>query len=517
MKFIKKDITKADLSNYFINIKKQNGIEQLISETFVYDKIIDKLTEIELIDIDIEKLEFAFISVGEGYRLEKYILKCENITEYNVILKLKNEVGIAQYLYNSLLKLDNTLITHFNYNKEKSIILINNTIFFIEEKVTYFDLETKIFIEKDNDIISINLKNFYINYEIYTKYLSNRYNYDFKNGTCLLFDEKLNFIDYISYGKGFFFIKKELIIYNDKSLKSVSFSDYSLSGEKVALTVAKNNSEILFCYKKLESNIGFLKIEKNKAIELYYGAMYNIKYENIKFLYLNKNNVLEIDSSAGIYSGETLSTYFKLDNKKNELNYYLSYYNTKQEIILNLKDEKKGFKLVTVNNFSYDFLNEYVLDLNNLNVINVDKKELYIEREKYELKNPFDYNLNGKKFRTILYFDKIEREYIKKYLNSNNPFEKGILLENTKNKNEYIYIDYETKEIIPIVNFFDSVKVLNFIINKFTKDILDLSLSRVVSCYHFVTILLLVTQIEKNKQNYLNKLTKHYIKEYLNV
>ena len=480
------------------NYKKYNSCLHIGAILWHYQDSLFKDNELEISDLFLKKYSCLTPDIKQEIKLELYFEFSENNIKYWL------KIGINQfYLINDNNKLKKFKEAYY-FNK---IFELSNTFFYSNSKY-YFNDQTKellnylflnddLFLSKQEFLgLTRYLTNFkfyiinygYINnifYTIPTKFnltYNNNYYYltlgDYNN---YLFVNNTDFL--IIYKNDLYIIPNEYInIINDfrnTLLNKISFSNFNIFKNGLYNSIYKLLNIDKECNKKINNKpvvLIYLDIKNNNIL-----CKLEFKYNEIKYPYFNKENLIERDYLfeniiiKELYSYGFLSVNNNLILKDNDkigtfLEYYLPklvkdyevYISQKLNKIKVIKDVNisSSFKLNNNNLISYNF------NVNNLDILEINKiiENLKLHKKYYRLKNGDLINLLNNK--NLNNFNELLDDLKIKKLSSNNisfPLTKAFYLNSLKNK-KYAFLNYDSS-FNEFLNNFNEYKNVNLQFN----------------------------------------------------
>ncbi len=480
------------------NYKKYNSCLHIGAILWHYQDSLFKDNELEVSDLFLKKYSCLSPDIKQEIKLELYFEFSENNIKYWL------KIGINQfYLINDNNKLKKFKEAYY-FNK---IFELSNTFFYSNSKY-YFNDQTKellnyLFLNDDlflskQEFLGLtryltNIKFYIINYgyinnifyTIPTKFnLTYNYNYyyltleDYNN---YLFVNNTDFL--IIYKNDLYIVPNEYInIINDfrnTLLNKISFSNFNIFKNGLYNSIYKLLNIDKECNKKINNKpvvLIYLDIKNNNIL-----CKLEFKYNEIKYPYFNKENLIERDYLfeniiiKELYSYGFLSVNNNLILKDNDkigtfLEYYLPklvkvyevYISQKLNKIKVIKDVNisSSFKLNNNNLISYNF------NVNNLDILEINKiiENLKLHKKYYRLKNGDLINLLNNK--NLNNFNELLDDLKIKKLSSNNisfPLTKAFYLNSLKNK-KYDFLNYDSS-FNEFLNNFNEYKNVNLQFN----------------------------------------------------
>ena len=480
------------------NYKKYNSCLHIGAILWHYQDSLFKDNKLEISDLFLKKYSCLSPDIKQEIKLELYFEFSENNIKYWL------KIGINQfYLINDNNKLKKFKEAYY-FNK---IFELSNTFFYSNSKY-YFNDQTKellnyLFLNDDlflskQEFLGLtryltNIKFYIINYgyinnifyTIPTKFnLTYNYNYyyltleDYNN---YLFVSNTDFL--IIYKNDLYIIPNEYInIINDfrnTLLNKISFSNFNIFKNGLYNSIYKLLNIDKECNKKINNKpvvLIYLDIKNNNIL-----CKLEFKYNEIKYPYFNKENLIERDYLfeniiiKELYSYGFLSVNNNLILKDNDkigtfLEYYLPklvkdyevYISQKLNKIKVIKDVNisSSFKLNNNNLISYNF------NVNNLDILEINKiiENLKLHKKYYRLKNGDLINLLNNK--NLNNFNELLDDLKIKKLSSNNisfPLTKAFYINSLKNK-KYAFLNYDSS-FNEFLNNFNEYKNVNLQFN----------------------------------------------------
>lgn len=480
------------------NYKKYNSCLHIGAILWHYQDSLFKDNELEISDLFLKKYSCLSPDIKQEIKLELYLEFSENNIKYWL------KIGINQfYLINDNNKLKKFKEAYY-FNK---IFKLSNTFFYSNSKY-YFNDQTKellnyLFLNDDlflskQEFLGLtryltNIKFYIINYgyinnifyTIPTKfnltYNNNYYYLTLEDYNNYLFVNNTDFL--IIYKNDLYIIPNEYInIINDfrnTLLNKISFSNFNIFKNGLYNSIYKLLNIDKECNKKINNKpvvLIYLDIKNNNIL-----CKLEFKYNEIKYPYFNKENLIERDYLfeniiiKELYSYGFLSVNNNLILKDNDkigtfLEYYLPklvkdyevYISQKLNKIKVIKDVNisSSFKLNNNNLISYNF------NVNNLDILEINKiiENLKLHKKYYRLKNGDLINLLNNK--NLNNFNELLDDLKIKKLSSNNisfPLTKAFYLNSLKNK-KYDFLNYDSS-FNEFLNNFNEYKNVNLQFN----------------------------------------------------
>ena len=480
------------------NYKKYNSCLHIGAILWHYQDSLFKDNELEISDLFLKKYSCLSPDIKQEIKLELYFEFSENNIKYWL------KIGINQfYLINDNNKLKKFKEAYY-FNK---IFELSNTFFYSNSKY-YFNDQTKellnyLFLNDDlflskQEFLGLtryltNIKFYIINYgyinnifyTIPTKfnltYNNNYYYLTLEDYNNYLFVNNTDFL--IIYKNDLYIIPNEYInIINDfrnTLLNKISFSNFNIFKNGLYNSIYKLLNIDKECNKKINNKpvvLIYLDIKNNNIL-----CKLEFKYNEIKYPYFNKENLIERDYLfeniiiKELYSYGFLSVNNNLILKDNDkigtfLEYYLPklvkdyevYISQKLNKIKVIKDVNisSSFKLNNNNLISYNF------NVNNLDILEINKiiENLKLHKKYYRLKNGDLINLLNNK--NLNNFNELLDDLKIKKLSSNNisfPLTKAFYLNSLKNK-KYDFLNYDSS-FNEFLNNFNEYKNVNLQFN----------------------------------------------------
>ena len=480
------------------NYKKYNSCLHIGAILWHYQDSLFKDNELEISDLFLKKYSCLSPDIKQEIKLELYFEFSENNIKYWL------KIGINQfYLINDNNKLKKFKEAYY-FNK---IFELSNTFFYSNSKY-YFNDQTKellnyLFLNDDlflskQEFFGLtryltNIKFYIINYgyinnifyTIPTKfnltYNNNYYYLTLEDYNNYLFVNNTDFL--IIYKNDLYIVPNEYInIINDfrnTLLNKISFSNFNIFKNGLYNSIYKLLNIDKECNKKINNKpvvLIYLDIKNNNIL-----CKLEFKYNEIKYPYFNKENLIERDYLfeniiiKELYSYGFLSVNNNLILKDNDkigtfLEYYLPklvkdyevYISQKLNKIKVIKDVNisSSFKLNNNNLISYNF------NVNNLDILEINKiiENLKLHKKYYRLKNGDLINLLNNK--NLNNFNELLDDLKIKKLSSNNisfPLTKAFYLNSLKNK-KYAFLNYDSS-FNEFLNNFTEYKNVNLQFN----------------------------------------------------
>ena len=480
------------------NYKKYNSCLHIGAILWHYQDSLFKDNELEISDLFLKKYSCLSPDIKQEIKLELYFEFSENNIKYWL------KIGINQfYLINDNNKLKKFKEAYY-FNK---IFELSNTFFYSNSKY-YFNDQTKellnyLFLNDDlflskQEFLGLtryltNIKFYIINYgyinnifyTIPTKfnltYNNNYYYLTLEDYNNYLFVNNTDFL--IIYKNDLYIVPNEYInIINDfrnTLLNKISFSNFNIFKNGLYNSIYKLLNIDKECNKKINNKpvvLIYLDIKNNNIL-----CKLEFKYNEIKYPYFNKENLIERDYLfeniiiKELYSYGFLSVNNNLILKDNDkigtfLEYYLPklvkdyevYISQKLNKIKVIKDVNisSSFKLNNNNLISYNF------NVNNLDILEINKiiENLKLHKKYYRLKNGDLINLLNNK--NLNNFNELLDDLKIKKLSSNNisfPLTKAFYLNSLKNK-KYDFLNYDSS-FNEFLNNFNEYKNVNLQFN----------------------------------------------------
>ena len=480
------------------NYKKYNSCLHIGAILWHYQDSLFKDNELEISDLFLKKYSCLSPDIKQEIKLELYFEFSENNIKYWL------KIGINQfYLINDNNKLKKFKEAYY-FNK---IFELSNTFFYSNSKY-YFNDQTKellnyLFLNDDlflskQEFLGLtryltNIKFYIINYgyinnifyTIPTKfnltYNNNYYYLTLEDYNNYLFVNNTDFL--IIYKNDLYIVSNEYInIINDfrnTLLNKISFSNFNIFKNGLYNSIYKLLNIDKECNKKINNKpvvLIYLDIKNNNIL-----CKLEFKYNEIKYPYFNKENLIERDYLfeniiiKELYSYGFLSVNNNLILKDNDkigtfLEYYLPklvkdyevYISQKLNKIKVIKDVNisSSFKLNNNNLISYNF------NVNNLDILEINKiiENLKLHKKYYRLKNGDLINLLNNK--NLNNFNELLDDLKIKKLSSNNisfPLTKAFYLNSLKNK-KYDFLNYDSS-FNEFLNNFNEYKNVNLQFN----------------------------------------------------
>ena len=480
------------------NYKKYNSCLHIGAILWHYQDSLFKDNELEISDLFLKKYSCLSPDIKQEIKLELYFEFSENNIKYWL------KIGINQfYLINDNNKLKKFKEAYY-FNK---IFELSNTFFYSNSKY-YFNDQTKellnyLFLNDDlflskQEFFGLtryltNIKFYIINYgyinnifyTIPTKfnltYNNNYYYLTLEDYNNYLFVNNTDFL--IIYKNDLYIVPNEYInIINDfrnTLLNKISFNNFNIFKNGLYNSIYKLLNIDKECNKKINNKpvvLIYLDIKNNNIL-----CKLEFKYNEIKYPYFNKENLIERDYLfeniiiKELYSYGFLSVNNNLILKDNDkigtfLEYYLPklvkdyevYISQKLNKIKVIKDVNisSSFKLNNNNLISYNF------NVNNLDILEINKiiENLKLHKKYYRLKNGDLINLLNNK--NLNNFNELLDDLKIKKLSSNNisfPLTKAFYLNSLKNK-KYAFLNYDSS-FNEFLNNFTEYKNVNLQFN----------------------------------------------------
>ena len=480
------------------NYKKYNSCLHIGAILWHYQDSLFKDNELEISDLFLKKYSCLSPDIKQEIKLELYFEFSENNIKYWL------KIGINQfYLINDNNKLKKFKEAYY-FNK---IFELSNTFFYSNSKY-YFNDQTKellnyLFLNDDlflskQEFLGLtryltNIKFYIINYgyinnifyTIPTKfnltYNNNYYYLTLEDYNNYLFVNNTDFL--IIYKNDLYIVPNEYInIINDfrnTLLNKISFSNFNIFKNGLYNSIYKLLNIDKECNKKINNKpvvLIYLDIKNNNIL-----CKLEFKYNEIKYPYFNKENLIERDYLfeniiiKELYSYGFLSVNNNLILKDNDkigtfLEYYLPklvkdyevYISQKLNKIKVIKDVNisSSFKLNNNNLISYNF------NVNNLDILEINKiiENLKLHKKYYRLKNGDLINLLNNK--NLNNFNELLDDLKIKKLSSNNisfPLTKAFYINSLKNK-KYDFLNYDSS-FNEFLNNFNEYKNVNLQFN----------------------------------------------------
>lgn len=480
------------------NYKKYNSCLHIGAILWHYQDSLFKDNELEISDLFLKKYSCLSPDIKQEIKLELYFEFSENNIKYWL------KIGINQfYLINDNNKLKKFKEAYY-FNK---IFELSNTFFYSNSKY-YFNDQTKellnyLFLNDDlflskQEFLGLtryltNIKFYIINYgyinnifyTIPTKfnltYNNNYYYLTLEDYNNYLFVNNTDFL--IIYKNDLYIVPNEYInIINDfrnTLLNKISFSNFNIFKNGLYNSIYKLLNIDKECNKKINNKpvvLIYLDIKNNNIL-----CKLEFKYNEIKYPYFNKENLIERDYLfeniiiKELYSYGFLSVNNNLILKDNDkigtfLEYYLHklvkdyevYISQKLNKIKVIKDVNisSSFKLNNNNLISYNF------NVNNLDILEINKiiENLKLHKKYYRLKNGDLINLLNNK--NLNNFNELLDDLKIKKLSSNNisfPLTKAFYINSLKNK-KYDFLNYDSS-FNEFLNNFNEYKNVNLQFN----------------------------------------------------
>ena len=480
------------------NYKKYNSCLHIGAILWHYQDSLFKDNELEISDLFLKKYSCLSPDIKQEIKLELYFEFSENNIKYWL------KIGINQfYLINDNNKLKKFKEAYY-FNK---IFELSNTFFYSNSKY-YFNNQTKELLNylflNDNLLLNkqeflgltrylTNIKCYIINYgyinnifyTIPTKfnltYNNNYYYLTLEDYNNYLFVNNTDFL--IIYKNDLYIVPNEYInIINDfrnTLLNKISFSNFNIFKNGLYNSIYKLLNIDKECNKKINNKpvvLIYLDIKNNNIL-----CKLEFKYNEIKYPYFNKENLIERDYLfeniiiKELYSYGFLSVNNNLILKDNDkigtfLEYYLPklvkdyevYISQKLNKIKVIKDVNisSSFKLNNNNLISYNF------NVNNLDILEINKiiENLKLHKKYYRLKNGDLINLLNNK--NLNNFNELLDDLKIKKLSSNNisfPLTKAFYINSLKNK-KYDFLNYDSS-FNEFLNNFNEYKNVNLQFN----------------------------------------------------
>ena len=480
------------------NYKKYNSCLHIGAILWHYQDSLFKDNELEISDLFLKKYSCLSPDIKQEIKLELYFKFSENNIKYWL------KIGINQfYLINDNNKLKKLKEAYY-FNK---IFELSNTFFYSNSKY-YFNDQTKellnyLFLNDDlflskQEFLGLtryltNIKFYIINYgyinnifyTIPTKfnltYNNNYYYLTLEDYNNYLFVNNTDFL--IIYKNDLYIVPNEYInIINDfrnTLLNKISFSNFNIFKNGLYNSIYKLLNIDKECNKKINNKpvvLIYLDIKNNNIL-----CKLEFKYNEIKYPYFNKENLIERDYLfeniiiKELYSYGFLSVNNNLILKDNDkigtfLEYYLPklvkdyevYISQKLNKIKVIKDVNisSSFKLNNNNLISYNF------NVNNLDILEINKiiENLKLHKKYYRLKNGDLINLLNNK--NLNNFNELLDDLKIKKLSSNNisfPLTKAFYINSLKNK-KYDFLNYDSS-FNEFLNNFNEYKNVNLQFN----------------------------------------------------
>ena len=480
------------------NYKKYNSCLHIGAILWHYQDSLFKDNELEISDLFLKKYSCLSPDIKQEIKLELYFEFSENNIKYWL------KIGINQfYLINDNNKLKKLKEAYY-FNK---IFELSNTFFYSNSKY-YFNDQTKellnyLFLNDDlflskQEFLGLtryltNIKFYIINYgyinnifyTIPTKfnltYNNNYYYLTLEDYNNYLFVNNTDFL--IIYKNDLYIVPNEYInIINDfrnTLLNKISFSNFNIFKNGLYNSIYKLLNIDKECNKKINNKpvvLIYLDIKNNNIL-----CKLEFKYNEIKYPYFNKENLIERDYLfeniiiKELYSYGFLSVNNNLILKDNDkigtfLEYYLPklvkdyevYISQKLNKIKVIKDVNisSSFKLNNNNLISYNF------NVNNLDILEINKiiENLKLHKKYYRLKNGDLINLLNNK--NLNNFNELLDDLKIKKLSSNNisfPLTKAFYINSLKNK-KYDFLNYDSS-FNEFLNNFNEYKNVNLQFN----------------------------------------------------
>ena len=480
------------------NYKKYNSCLHIGAILWHYQDSLFKDNELEISDLFLKKYSCLSPDIKQEIKLELYFEFSENNIKYWL------KIGINQfYLINDNNKLKKFKEAYY-FNK---IFELSNTFFYSNSKY-YFNDQTKellnyLFLNDDlflskQEFLGLtryltNIKFYIINYgyinnifyTIPTKfnltYNNNYYYLTLEDYNNYLFVNNTDFL--IIYKNDLYIVPNEYInIINDfrnTLLNKISFSNFNIFKNGLYNSIYKLLNIDKECNKKINNKpvvLIYLDIKNNNIL-----CKLEFKYNEIKYPYFNKENLIERDYLfeniiiKELYSYGFLSVNNNLILKDDDkigafLEYYLPklvkdyevYISQKLNKIKVIKDVNisSSFKLNNNNLISYNF------NVNNLDILEINKiiENLKLHKKYYRLKNGDLINLLNNK--NLNNFNELLDDLKIKKLSSNNisfPLTKAFYINSLKNK-KYDFLNYDSS-FNEFLNNFNEYKNVNLQFN----------------------------------------------------
>ena len=480
------------------NYKKYNSCLHIGAILWYFKDSLFKDNELEISDLFLKKYSCLSPDIKQEIKLELYFEFSENNIKYWL------KIGINQfYLINDNNKLKKFKEAYY-FNK---IFELSNTFFYSNSKY-YFNDQTKellnyLFLNDDlflskQEFLGLtryltNIKFYIINYgyinnifyTIPTKfnltYNNNYYYLTLEDYNNYLFVNNTDFL--IIYKNDLYIVPNEYInIINDfrnTLLNKISFSNFNIFKNGLYNSIYKLLNIDKECNKKINNKpvvLIYLDIKNNNIL-----CKLEFKYNEIKYPYFNKENLIERDYLfeniiiKELYSYGFLSVNNNLILKDNDkigtfLEYYLPklvkdyevYISQKLNKIKVIKDVNisSSFKLNNNNLISYNF------NVNNLDILEINKiiENLKLHKKYYRLKNGDLINLLNNK--NLNNFNELLDDLKIKKLSSNNisfPLTKAFYINSLKNK-KYDFLNYDSS-FNEFLNNFNEYKNVNLQFN----------------------------------------------------